>query len=129
MALLELGACPHSSTDLGHAPVSTPTMLPTAASCWARCPPQAPATLKARGSPRAPSPHWQSTGVEGRRRNGRGKAEWVLSGSRRCRYRRGQELIHRRQAGDRVREQIAADQGGPGVKQTISRVCREETQK
>jgi len=33
---------------------------------------------------------------------------------------RGQELMHRRQAGDRARQQTAADQGGPGVKQTIS---------
>lgn len=45
------------------------------------------------------------------------------------RYRRGQEFIHRRQAGDRVREQIAADQGGPGVKQTISRESAEKRHK
>lgn len=44
------------------------------------------------------------------------------------RYRRGQELIHRRQAGDRVTEQIA-DQGGPGVKQTISRESAEKRHK
>lgn len=44
------------------------------------------------------------------------------------RGKRGQELIGRRKAGDRVGEQIA-DQGGPGVKQTISKESAEKRHK
>ena len=46
---------------------------------------QDPASLEARDSPRAPSLHWQNAVVEGRRRNGRGKAEGVQRSSRRYR--------------------------------------------
>lgn len=133
VTMSELGACPHSAGiwDMCHLyshHAAEGFYLPIVASHQAPHMPQAPASREMQRSSQAPHLHWQSTGG--------GMGEKKLRGCRAAprgadtQQRRARTGVNTQEAGRRQSsEQIAAEQGRPGVKHTISRESAEKRHK
>lgn len=129
----ELGVCPQSARiwDMCHLHshhAAEGFYLPIVASHQAPHTPQAPASLEMQRSSRAPHLHWQSTGGamgEEKLRGCRAAPRGADTQQRRARTGVNTQEAGRRQSS----EQIAAEQGRPGVKHTISRESAEKRHK